>query len=474
MSNLGFYITVQVSASGLTVLFNGELVQSGGGLYAIYIYVDGVRVFSSGYSGERCFEYRPEKIEGWVEVVGFLRFGGRIFSRRVPVGDENISHEFEKRVTGFGDKLKRLGVSGYYVKILEASGFGDALTLANMSAYFCDCLGLQYNSVLIDVKNGFSRPHYLDLWQRLGVNPVEVNKNVQSVPFSNLDDLWEGIERLCHSKVSLEGNFLCIIPKNVLAFEGCEKIGKFPRDFLLNSFNDWFLDRFTSRILPSSNSAEEKYDIDLLFHVRLGDVGALKLGHCLINPFEFSRRGKGIYNTLECTGDANVLSDFGVLEKIERLVVDIRMEVPDIRIGLVTDLYGDGVKILLSEEILRRLACEGIGCSDSIVNDAVNDRLSVIRRISFDTIVAGDSNSDEFIAAVSCILKSKIIFSSARTFIFNVLSNFKCNHGSYQKFYANMRKSYVGALSHKNVEIEDCRCFDLEALKFDVDGFPKR
>jgi len=454
---------IKVTATRNAGTITAEIIgDSNSCIFAFYLLSNSVRVDFKPYSSSMKVDFADKEVVGNLEIVGFAKnkTTNKIMSVKTPVFDDQFNNEIQDAIFEIKRNLSNAGIKTFYIRLLP-SGFGDSLTSANMISYFSELVGLKFGGCF-DFDKG-AKTHYSDIWRKLVANFI-FNENETKIIY--FDDLVSSIERIKLETSSIKNgrfNSICFAPRNVISCLGLQRVNGFVDKFLTNSFHNHIETEYRKIIIKDSSQVES---IDLLFHVRLGDVGVLHISDFIINPYEFSRLKKnGICFASDLEEFPILQKDFDVLKDIKIFISEVRILYPNMKIGLVTDSYDHTRRMMQSELMKNALAHDGFFYNEIDLEKSINERLDEINSMELDCIQMGDSSEYDFFAAIDNILKSKVIVSNARSFVYNILSNFKPLIFDKKIFFSPIGNYYIRSLEARGIAVRDYKDFSVSSIQ---------
>ena len=362
------------------------------------------------------------------------------------------------------DELKNKGIRNYVTNIIT-SGFGDILTVGNMVSYFCEQLGLDFAGVFDLKKIATYKKHYIDLMRQIGLVDCQNDKKIYYI---TIDNIQEDLTRLLSEIKNLTiGKFdtLCLVSKTPNSFSGLKVNDDFNKNMCNNGFHKYFITQVRrSKLFDVANKKQR--NISLTIHLRLGDVAAVKIKEFVVVPFDIQndRYNTGFSNVTTIDKSSQLYSHYMLLNDVIQFIEEVRKTHKNIQLNLITDGYSATRSKLKQNNIVERLLARGVDYNVNDVDVIIDKYEETLRSMSFDVVSIGDNTSQDFINSVNTLINSDIIISSSRSFVFNILSNFKYDHTKKHIFYTNLRGGYFESLKSNNVELEDFVSFNALCL----------
>ncbi|MBX9866893.1 MAG: nodulation protein NodZ [Burkholderiales bacterium] len=358
-------------------------------------------------------------------------------------------------------ELSSKGIKNYVVNIIN-SGFGDILSIGSMVSYFSERLGLTFTGVL-SLNDAKYKNHYLDLISRIGLKDCSCDDKIY---FVKIHDIQEDLAKFILDIATLEsGKFdtLCLIPTTPNSFSGLRNNTDFNKNIFNNGFHKYFIQLVRDSKLFTLTQNNIQKDISITIHLRLGDVAAIKIKKFVIIPFDVQndRYDTGISLLATIDKSNHLYSQHMLLDNLQQFIEDMRKTHNNLKLNLITDGYSTTRLKLKQNNIMEKCFARGLDYNVNDVDVIIDEYEKKLQSILFDIASIGDNASQDFINSVNILINSDIIISSSRSFVFNVLSNFKFNSFKKQIFYSPLRGGYFESLKSNNVELENLVPFNI-------------
>jgi hypothetical protein len=343
------------------------------------------------------------------------------------------------------DRIASSALKGYRVRIVS-SGLGDMLTLAAFQSAIGDLLGLRFEGVVLPAS--YSRPYYADLVERIGL------RSMSDDPASSVEFVLDG-KRLTRSQRTIESEIGELVENHP---ESRTLLISFPSPAAAAGIQDhaalrmaFFRSRFRAEVIELGRSlftlAEDAGTVTL--HLRLGDVAAVRIGGFVVIPVFVLRQD----HPAGAVCDADVARV--TVTRVALSIVDecleaarlLRERFPGVKLQLVSDGYDRARQFLRRADVRAKLKSRGLDYEPLQIEPFFRANEGRIRNSGlFDRIVFGESDSQEWLASLECLLQSGTVASSARGFVASVLTFFLPEHGN-RRFYSPLGAGVFGDLS---------------------------
>jgi hypothetical protein len=343
------------------------------------------------------------------------------------------------------DRIASSALKGYRVRVVS-SGLGDMLTLAAFQSAIGDLLGLRFEGVVLPAS--YSRPYYADLVERIGL------RSMSDEPASGVEFVLDG-KRITRSDRTIESELGELVANHPA---GRTLVISFPSPAAASGIQDhaalrkaFFRSRLRAQVIELARSlvttAEQPGTVTL--HLRLGDVAAVRIGGFVVIPV-FVLRGDHPAGAVRDADVARV-----TVTRVAMSIVDecleaarlLRVRLPGVKLQLVSDGYDRARQFLSRTDVRAKLVSRGLDYEPRQIEPFFRNTESRIRNSGlFDRIVFGESNSQEWVASLECLLQSGTVASSARGFAASMLTFFLPEPRN-RRFYSPLGAGVFGDLS---------------------------
>ncbi|HEU4679839.1 MAG TPA: hypothetical protein VFS35_09990, partial [Terrimicrobiaceae bacterium] len=332
------------------------------------------------------------------------------------------------------DRLALSPLNGYRVRVVS-SGLGDMLALAALQSAIGDLLGLRFEGVVLPAS--YSRPYYADLVERLGLGSLSAD------PMNSVELVLDG-KRVTRSQRTIEAELSDLVASHpasrtlVISFPSVAAASGIQDHTALRK--GFFDSRFRAEVVKLGrnlfSTAEHPRTVTL--HLRLGDVAAVRIGGFVVIPVFALREDHpaGAVRDADVARVAVTRVALSVVDECLEAARLLRKRFSGVKLQLVSDGYDRARQFLLRPDVRARLSSRGLDYQPPQIEPFLQATESRIRNSGlFDRIVFGESDSQEWMASVECLLHSGTVISSARGFVASMLTFFLPEHG-HRRFYS--------------------------------------
>ena len=395
------------------------------------------------------FLFNLEKFRDIIDIVGVSCENRRILEIRNRAKlCITIDHPDEIR-----KRMAELGIKGYRVALIN-SGLGDILTSGNLSSYLCERFGLNFAGMHLTFAGHSKRDYYDDTFFINHQPPLK-----DRTLFIKLDDIADNMDDLISSiNQAVPGQYdeICLVPTSPNTFSTPMKHSKkVCNEFIFNQFNRYIKARHTI----------ERYDYpekSVLIHARLGDVAPIPVGNWCVSLYDLLK-GNNFEGLVEIDSKNRsiTMQSLKNLRALNDFMLYLKENDNSVRINFISDGFDLTRKILKNPD----LQAEIIKClPDITIEDLVSSTESMeesIRSLPADQAQVGERTIEDFYNSVALILSSDVVISTARSFVFNCLANFKYGDG-VQHFFSPVSGGYFKVLEKKGCVIHRFSEFEKE------------